>query len=154
MKHFRFILASLFVMLSLAAHAQQVVITKTNGTTEVFQPNEVDSVVYKPAPKYYYYAGWVCPTNEEELASLAVGLNGEEIKDLETMAVGTQIRLFDGELTHARGDWFIVIPANVGIYGPDGANSVEDTFAEPDITSITNYKIFTKRGSTIAGYMI
>lgn len=69
MKTIKLLLVSLFMMLGLAAQAQQVVITKTDGTVEVFQPNEVDSVIYKPAVKYYWYLGSsddCCLFNEAE----------------------------------------------------------------------------------------
>lgn len=56
MKTIKFFLVSLFMILGLAAQAQQVVITKTDGTTETFQASEVDSVVYA-TKMYYYYAG-------------------------------------------------------------------------------------------------
>ena len=153
MKHLKLFIASLFLMLGMAVHAQQVEITKTDGTVEVFKPNEVDSVVYKPAPKYYYYAGWECPKTEEDLAKFAKGLNGEEIKNIETMPVGTQIRLFDGELTHERGNYYIVVPNNVGLFGPDGVNRIEDSYEKVE-SNIAGYNIYTSRGSRIEGCML
>lgn len=56
MKTIKFFLVSLFMILGLAAQAQQVVIYKTDGTTETFQASEVDSVVYA-TKTYKYYLG-------------------------------------------------------------------------------------------------
>lgn len=70
MKTIKFLLVSLFMMLGLAAQAQQVVITKTDGTVDVFKPNEVDSIVYNPTAKLsdtagvYYYLGDVDDFNK------------------------------------------------------------------------------------------
>ncbi len=55
MKAIKFLLVSLMVMLGTAAFAQDVVIHKTDGTVDVFKPNEVDSVVYEPITDYGYY---------------------------------------------------------------------------------------------------
>lgn len=55
MKAIKFLLVSLMVMLGTAAFAQDVVIHKTDGTTEVIE--NADSVVYDV--KDYGYYGWI-----------------------------------------------------------------------------------------------
>lgn len=123
MNKLKFLFASLFVMFAFAAHAQQVVINKTDGTSEVFQPNEVDSVVYKPAPKYYYYAGWECPKNEAELAK-----NGTLLENYEKLKSGAIIKDYiANELVNTSyKKYYVVIPTGCGVYSADGTNVTFD----------------------------
>lgn len=157
MKHLKLFIASLFLMLGMAVHAQQVEITKTDGTVEVFKPNEVDSVVYKPAPKYYYYAGWECPETEEDLVRLAVEPNGAYIgTTLGTYTKSNPLRYYGGEVTNTTvTKYYIVIPNNLHLYDSEGDALVEDVF---DIvkTTIPNHKIFKSQvnAKRIAGVMI
>lgn len=67
MKTIKFFLVSLFMMLGLVAQAQQVVINKTDGTVEVFQTNECDSIVYD-VKDYGYYS--FNATSLEEIKNL------------------------------------------------------------------------------------
>lgn len=114
MKTIKFLLVSLFMMLGLAAQAQQVVINKTDGTVDVFQLNEVDSVVYKPAPKYYYYIGWECPTNEDDLKRLAVSPNGGKFASL--TGLDTTKDYYPNDLSGTRTQWYLVIPSTLNAY--------------------------------------
>lgn len=156
MKTFKFFLASLFLMLCSVASAQQVVVTKTNGDVEVFQPNEVDSVVYKPATKYYYYAGWECPTTEEDLARLAVEPNGGIVDMTKTYTKSNPLRYYGGEVTNTTvTKYYIVIPNNLHLYDSEGEALVEDVFDIVE-TTIPNHKIFKSQvnAKRIAGVMI
>lgn len=158
MKTFKFFLASLFLMLCSVASAQQVVVTKTDGTVETFQPNEVDSVVYKPATKYYYYAGWECPMNEEDLARLAVEPYGACIgTTLGTYTKSNPLRLYDGEVVQSeRGKYYMVIPNEISIYDSEGDASQMDQFDEITNIEIPNHKIlqFQVAVKAIGGMML
>lgn len=143
MKTFKFFLASLFLMLCSVASAQQVVVTKTNGDVEVFQPNEVDSVVYKPATKYYYYAGWECPTTEEDLARLAVEPNGACIGTSLGTYSATNV-LYDYTDNNVAGtskaQFYVVIPQGIKIYDADKALCMDPFTLEGTIGNHNIYK--------------
>ncbi len=156
MKHLKLFIASLFLMLGMAVHAQQVEITKTDGTVEVFKPNEVDSVVYKPAPKFYYYAGWECPKTEEELAELVANADG-------TNAIGGTTTKLTGysstntllnivtDIINPNGiqldPYYIVVPNGINIYDVTLPNVPLNNTSFEDYISIKidNYKIYKSR---------
>lgn len=154
MKTFKFFLASLFLMLCSVASAQQVVVTKTNGDVEVFQPNEVDSVVYKPATKYYYYAGWECPMNEEELANF--------LKD-KGYLIGTSTNGFkynfaesgNGLTYTSKAIFYMILPEGMSIYDNLGTDVSADQFTKQSMTADgIVYNIFTSiEGSRNINYL-
>ncbi len=112
-------------MFAFAAQAQQVVINKTDGTSEVFQPNEVDSVVYKPAPKYYYYAGWECPKNEAELAKNGHLITGDVNQFTYNFAIeGNEIA------NSVYGTIYFIIPVQLSLYDNLGTDIVADQYDE------------------------
>lgn len=151
MNKLKFLFASLFVMFAFAAQAQQVVINKTDGTSEVFQPNEVDSVVYKPAPKYYYYAGWECPKNEAELANLAVEPNGGLVDMTKTYTKSNPIRDLSTEdlaiSSDVRSQYYIVIPKGHSIYDDDG-DVTSMQYDEVTTITISNHTVWKSAGNT------
>lgn len=143
MKTIKFLLVSLFMMLGLAAQAQQVVINKTDGTVDVFQLNEVDSVVYKPAPKYYYYAGWECPTNEDDLKRLAVSPNGACIGTTLGTYSASNV-LYDYTDNNVAGtskaQFYVVIPQGIQIYDADKSLCMDPFTLEGTIGNHNIYK--------------
>lgn len=151
MKALRILFLFLLAAFSFAASAQTIEIYKDGRVIDSFSATQVDSVVYTPAaaqPRYYYYAGWDCPNSVEDLEN-----RGTEIENFEAMSSGTQIREFAGELTHSRGDYFIVVPNNVGLYDGEGSTRIESTYKTID-SSITGYNIYSGRGPVINGCII
>lgn len=135
------------------SHSQTIYVYKDGAVVKEYSCAEVDSVVYKPAaaqPRYYYYAGWTKPESEADLAEFAKTPNGGEITNMSSF----YLLLADQFTNGSFADWFIVIPSEIGIYGPDGANLVEDTFKSLDISTIAGYRIFSKRGYRISGYVL
>lgn len=153
MKALRFFFLSLLTAFAFAASAQTIEIYKDGRVIDSFTATQVDSVVYKSAaaqPRYYYYAGWTKPESEADLAEFAKTPNGGEITNMSSFYLLLADQFTNGNFA----DWFIVIPSEIGIYGPDGAHLVEDTFKSPDISTIAGYRIFSKRGYRISGYVL
>lgn len=53
MKTIKFLLASLFVMIGMAAQAQKVVLYKDGKVIDTFEHHQVDEIVYNPDRKMY-----------------------------------------------------------------------------------------------------
>ena len=155
MKTLKLILLALLMMAGLAANAQTIQIYKDGVVVKEYDAAAVDSVIYKPAeaqPRYYYYAGWECPTTETELANKGTLIG----TSLGTYTKSNPLRLFDGEVTNTTvAKYYIVIPNNLHLYDSEGESLVEDVFDSVD-SSIPNYKIFISQLSAkrIAGVMI
>lgn len=171
MKHLKLFIASLFLMLGMAVHAQQVEITKNDGTVEVFKPNEVDSVVYKPAPKYYYYAGWECPKTEEDLAELVANAGKESISNpgyptsfgvtktsntgfTATNPFGIMSKEIDDSDYMLANNYnerycYVVVPTNMGVYDADDVtvSQIGPSFIQDTTNNIPNHTVYKSKNT-------
>lgn len=154
MKTIKFILATVMMMVAFTVQAQTVQVYKDGAVVKEYLASEVKDVQVKQV--YYYYAGWECPTNEEELARLAVAPNGGIVDMTKTYTKDNPLRLFSGDVTSSTvGQFIIVIPNSLHIYDGEGESTIEDNFSVIE-SNIPNHKIFKSQANVkrINGVML
>lgn len=162
MKTLKLLLTAILLMIAYAANAQTIQLYKDGVVVKEYSAAEVDSVVYKPAaaqPRYYYYAGWDCPTSVEgdEETSLVNLINktyprsksdntqnkagGEIVGDLTTFKYEyySPNNLYNSaSLTN----YFVAVPNGLSIYDSLGGDLLGSAFDETPVKVFDNHKVY------------
>lgn len=115
MKTIKLLFTAILMMMAMCVQAQTVQVMKDGQVVKEYPAAEVASVEFKTV--YYYYAGWECPMNEEDLVS-----KGTVIGNYETLTSGNVIKDYISNPIENDDyeDWYIIIPSKLKIVDADG----------------------------------
>ncbi len=143
------------MMMAFTIQAQTIQVYKDGVVVKEYPASEVKSVEVKPV--YYYYAGWECPKNEEDLAKF--------LEDKGTL-IGTDLSIYSkdnpvidytlpgkGLENDTKTNVFVIIPNTLKIYDADKSDTMS-VFTQ--VGTIGNHNIYksVRTFSTIDWLMI
>lgn len=115
MKTIKLLFTAILMMMAMCVQAQTVQVYKNGQVVKEYPASDVKSVQVKQA--YFYYAGWECPRNEEELAS-----KGTLIENYESLTSASIIKDYISNPIENDNweDWYIIIPSKLKVVDADG----------------------------------
>lgn len=122
---------------------------------------DITATILVPSVKYYWYAGWTTPT-EENIATIINEVNGKSGQYIGTQ-LGTYTKTsplaivdyYDTNYSHFTDKFYIVIPDGIKVYDSEGEATLEDIFDSTDITIPGHRVIISKEpNNTISCYLL
>lgn len=142
MKTLKLILTAILLMMAYVANAQTIQFYKDGAVVKEYSSAEVDSVVYKPAaaePRFYYYAGWDCPSSVEDLEDYVQNKDGRkginyqcgyetDVNNINFNMIDPQNSIIGDDDMEEQIHFYVIIPNGIGIYTVNEINVTESSF--------------------------